>query len=319
MKLHSLRALVAAAEAGSLRNAARTLGLSQPALTKAIRELEVELGAPLLLRSNSGVSTTAQGRILVDRARVVDRELAFALDQIRQLSGEMSGSLHIAAVPLALMILVPEAHRTFTASYPGVQLRIDEELYMEQLSRLRAREIQIAIGPLPESLPSGELIVEQLLPIELVVVASKQSAFAKCCSLAELDDARWVFTGQSNDPRYAKQVFTDSGFNVPRASAIVNSTLGLLALLERGDFVALTSREFATQPMAAACMSIVPIKEGPWTVTIAAMMLPESALLPAVRHFVAHLARAAHHYGTDALGERQFQSLGSGLARSPGS
>ncbi len=312
MKLHSLRALVSAAEAGSLRNAARTLGVSQPALTKAIRELEVELGAPLLLRSNAGVSTTAQGRILVDRARVVDRELAFALDQIRQLNGEMSGSLHIAAVPLALMVLVPEALRTFTASYPGVQLRIDEELYMEQLSRLRAREIEVAIGPMPESLPSGELVVEQLMPIELVVVAGKHSSFARCRSLAELSDARWVFTGQSNDPRYARQVFTESGFAVPKASATVNSTLGLLALLERGEFVALTSREFATQPMAAACMSVVPIKEGPWTVTIAAMMLPESAVLPAVRHFVAHLARAAHHYGSKALGDPHLQNLGSG-------
>lgn len=297
MKLHSLRALLAAVETGSLRNAARRLGVSQPALTKAIRELELELGAPLLLRSNTGVSTTAQGRVLVERARTVERELAAAVDQIRQLSGEMVGSLHVAAVPLALALLVPEALRTFSAAYPGIRLRIDEELYMAQLSRLRAGEVELAVGPVPAGLPAGELVIEPLMPIEMVVVAGKGSPHARATSLAELAEARWVFTGTSAGAGYARHLFTEHGLPVPPASAIVNSTLGLLSLICSGDHVGLMPRQLAVHPAAAPWMRIVPIREGALASHMAAMTRPESALVPAVRHFIAHLGRAAHHFG----------------------
>lgn len=297
MKLQSLRALLAAVESGSLRNAARKLGVSQPALTKAIRELELELGAPLLLRSNTGVTTTAQGRVLADRARTVERELATAVDQIRQLSGDMVGSLHVAAVPLALLLLVPEALRTFSASHPGIRLRIDEELYMAQLTRLRAGEVGVAVGPVPAGLPAGELVIEPLMPIQMVVVAGRTSQHAKARFLADLADARWVFTGTSAGAGYARHLFVENGLPVPEASAVVNSTLGLLSLICGGDFVGLMPRQIATHPLAAAYMTIVPIREGALKADIAAMTRPESALVPAVRHFVAHLSRAAHHFG----------------------
>ncbi|WP_119156719.1 LysR family transcriptional regulator [Caldimonas tepidiphila] len=297
MKLHSLRALVAAVETGSLRNAARKLGVSQPALTKAIRELELELGAPLLLRSHTGVATTAQGRVLADRAKSVERELAIAVDQIRQLGGEMVGSLHVAAVPLALTLLVPEALRTFSASYPGIRLRIDEELYMAQLSRLRAGEVDVAVGPVPAGLPAGELVVEPLMPIQMVVVAGNSSHHARARSLSELAEARWVFTGTSADAGYARHLFAEHDLPAPRASAVVNSTLGLVALISGGEFVGLMPRQIATHLLAAAYMKIVPIREGALEARIAAMTRPESALVPAVRHFIAHLSRAAHHFG----------------------
>lgn len=67
MKLTSLRAPVAAVEEGSLRSAAKRLSVSQPALTKSIRELERELATALLLRSTTGVIATAQGMVLYER------------------------------------------------------------------------------------------------------------------------------------------------------------------------------------------------------------------------------------------------------------
>ena len=68
MKLVTLNALVAAIEEGSLRSAARRAGVSQPALTKMIRELEIELETTLLTRSSRGVTPTAQGKVLYERA-----------------------------------------------------------------------------------------------------------------------------------------------------------------------------------------------------------------------------------------------------------
>ena len=64
MKLATLNTLIAAVDEGSLRGAARQIGVSQPALTKMIRELELELGTALLQRTSRGVLPTAQGKVL---------------------------------------------------------------------------------------------------------------------------------------------------------------------------------------------------------------------------------------------------------------
>ena len=69
MKLHQLRALVACADHLSLRAAADALALSHPAVTKTVRELEVSLGVPLVVRSAQGVTLTAHGETLCVRAR----------------------------------------------------------------------------------------------------------------------------------------------------------------------------------------------------------------------------------------------------------
>ena len=75
----------------------------------------------------------------------------------------------IGAVPLAVMRLVPETLRTFGSAFPGIQLRISEELYIAQLTRLRKGEVDIALGPLPPELPPGEFVVETLMPITMVI------------------------------------------------------------------------------------------------------------------------------------------------------
>lgn len=174
-----MRALVAAVEDGSLRSAARRLGISQPALTKAIRELERELATSLLTRTSTGVTATAQGKVLFEHARAADLALSAAVNQIRQLGGEMVGDLSVAAVPLAVMMLIPETLRTFSREFPQIRLRIHEELYIEQLSRLRKGEVDVAIGPLPAGIPSGELIIEPLMPISMVVVVGKGNPLAR--------------------------------------------------------------------------------------------------------------------------------------------
>ena len=71
----ALQGLVLAAQLGSVRRAARMLGLSQPGLSKLLHELEVELGAPLLVRSFRGVAPTPQGQAVLGPARRICEEL----------------------------------------------------------------------------------------------------------------------------------------------------------------------------------------------------------------------------------------------------
>ena len=298
MKLANLRALVAAIEAGSLRAAARDLRVSQPALTKMVRELERELATTLLQRSTTGVLATAQGMVLYERAVAADRELRQAVEQIRQLGGHMSGALTIGAVPLAVMLLVPETLRTFRREFPDIRLRIVEDLYIEQLTRLRKGEVDIALGPQPENLTPGEFVVETLMPIAMVAVVRKGSALAGARRLADLAEVPWVYTGATPESGYARLLFERHGLEPPPAGALVNSTLGLLSVIAAGGCVGLMPQPIASHALAAPYLDIVHLEEGPLELTLAALARSTATLAPSVRHFFAHLHRAAHYLTT---------------------
>ena len=87
LRLHlrpdALQGLVLAAQLGSVRRAARMLGLSQPGLSKLLHELEAEFGAPLLVRSFRGVAPTPQGQLLLGPARRICEELMQLRQRIR--------------------------------------------------------------------------------------------------------------------------------------------------------------------------------------------------------------------------------------------
>ena len=295
MKLTTLNALVAAIEEGSLRGAARRIGVSQPALTKMLRELEVELATTLLERTSRGVLPTAQGKVLYEHAVNVGKELVAAVDNINQLGGRMVGELTVGAVPLAVMLLMPETLRTFGREFPSVRLRVSEELYIAQLQRLRKGEVDIAVGGIPDDLSTGEFIVEPLMSTTMVVVVRNGNPLAGAKSLRQLADAKWVYTGASTYSGYAKTLFESRGLQPPQVGAVVNSTLALLSLVATGDFVGLMPQQIADHPLARQFLTVVPVAEGGLDLTVGVILRHESAVLPAIRHFIAHLHRAAYH------------------------
>jgi LysR family transcriptional regulator of abg operon len=296
MKLSSLQALVAAIQEGSIRAAARRLDISQPALTKALKELEREVAAPLLLRSRAGVIASPQGRALYESALRVTRELKGATEQIEQLGGRMVGEIKVGAVPQALLLLLPEALRTFCREFPEIRLRLTEELYVAQLAKLRDGEVDLLVGPIPSGFAAGEFLAETLIPLRMAVVARKGSKLARAGSLRELTalDAKWIYTSASGAAGYVGSLFRHHGMEPPQPEAVVNSTLALLAMLTGGDYVGLMPQAITNHPLFLAHMAVVPIGEGQLDVTVGVMCRSDTHLKPVVRHFITHLHRAAH-------------------------
>lgn len=305
MKLATLNTLIAAVEEGSLRGAARRVGAAQPALTKMIRDLELELGAPLLQRTSRGVVPTAQGKVLYDRALKARRELDLAVDEISQMGGRMVGELHLGAVPLAVMLLIPETLRTFGQEFPDIRLRISEELYVAQLQKLRAQEVDVTVGGIPSDLSTGEFSVEPLMKTSMVATVRKGSPWLNARTLSDLQTARWVFTGASSESGYAKLFFEHHGLPPPRVGAVVNSTLALLSLVATGDYVALMPRQIAMQAFAKQFISIIEIEEKGYELEVAAILRSDSVLSPVLRNLITHLHRAANQVN------RQKDVLGS--------
>src|SRR5689334_14331756 len=171
LKLHQIRDLLAVAEKGSLRAAARKLGLAQPSISRSIRELERELGAPLLERHARGTVLTPVGALFARRARAAASELERAREEIAQLGGRGAGSVTLGLSSVPLLALLPKALAPFRARYPAVELRLVDTAFPAVEARLRDGSVDFYVGVAPQKRPGRELKVEKLFDNTRVVLA----------------------------------------------------------------------------------------------------------------------------------------------------
>src|ERR1700732_5080533 len=126
MKLQNLRDVVAIAEQGSLRGAARRLGTVQPTLTRSLSELERELGAPLFERRSKGMMVTPLGQAFVRRATAILNDVRRTRDEFEQLRGNAVGSITVGLSIAAHLWLLPKVLEPFRRRFPKVHLHIIE-------------------------------------------------------------------------------------------------------------------------------------------------------------------------------------------------
>src|ERR671911_2343821 len=117
-----LRAFIAVADLGSFHRAAKSLNLSQPALSRRIQKLEESLGAPLLERSTRHVALTMVGRDFIPKVRRFLDEFETSVLSIRDLGARSGGLVSIASVPTAVFYFLPRTIGRFSAAYPRIRI-----------------------------------------------------------------------------------------------------------------------------------------------------------------------------------------------------
>lgn len=151
MDLRAIEYFAAAAERGTLRGAAARLGISQPALTKAIRRLEDEVGVVLFDRQARGVMLTAYGRTLLRHARNLQASLKEAREEIAALRAGIAGRIRIGAGPSWERIVLPRAIARFTAGRPGVQIHVLGGTDDALKAQLRAGDLDFVLAAIPDA------------------------------------------------------------------------------------------------------------------------------------------------------------------------
>src|ERR1700722_3263708 len=170
MKLNQLRDAAAIAEHGSLRAAARALRLAQPALTRSVRELEHELGAPLFERRTKGMVLTSVGEAFVQRARAILSDVERARVEVDQIVGGVGGSLVAGLSIAAHILLLPRSLKRFNKRYPDVHLKIIEGFFPTLIGGLRDGGLDFYSGPRPSGpIPEG-LVIEKLFDNDRQIV-----------------------------------------------------------------------------------------------------------------------------------------------------
>jgi LysR family transcriptional regulator, regulator of abg operon len=193
MKLQQLQAFVAAAHHRSLRAAARDLGLTQPAITHSIRELESTLNAELMVRSVRGIELTACGLALLPRAEALLGDMRRTVEAVEQVKGELAGKVSVGTMPSIALTVLPRALSAFRAAMPLVNLHLVETTVPEALTQLRNGTLDIAAMHQVQAL-DGDLVQTPLFSSEFVVVMREQHPLAHAKSLSELLNAEWIVT-----------------------------------------------------------------------------------------------------------------------------
>ena len=192
MKLHQLQALVASAEAGSIRGAARTLGLSQTAVTRALRELETSEGLPLLVRATEGITLTENGKVLLTHAKLVVNQLTRAQSDLARLRGRAEERLSVGVTPWITLTFLTETVQLFRKRMPTVRLQLFESLMAVAQPLLRSGDMDFAIGPLHAATATQEFAGEPILTYETAVMVRDGHPRQRSRSIHDLLDQDWV-------------------------------------------------------------------------------------------------------------------------------
>jgi DNA-binding transcriptional LysR family regulator len=167
MELHHLRYFVAIAERLSFSRAATDLEVTQPALSRQIRDLERELGAPLFNREGRRISLTAAGEALLPSARAAMLEAERGRRSVREVLGARGGHLLIGSSPqTAATVLAPLLHR-FQNDPPAVEVQVFEEGARPLITLLEEGKLDLAVVPLdvPHSLNVVRFLTARILAL----------------------------------------------------------------------------------------------------------------------------------------------------------
>lgn len=168
MEIHQLRYFVAAAEAGSITQAAKRCRVAQPSLSQQIRKLEGTLGLALFDRAGRGVTLTEAGRVLLPRARRILAEVRETTENLLTEVEDGPGRLSIGAIPTMAPYLLPPVLAGLRRDRPGCELVVREDRTAALVDAVVGNELDVAVTSTPIDHPLVEVGVvgrEELLVV----------------------------------------------------------------------------------------------------------------------------------------------------------
>ena len=260
MKLSQLRNFLAVAEAGTVRQAARNLNLSQSSVTKSVQQLEESLGVELFHRGSHGVTPSAAGKALLVRAKSIEAELRQARNDMESVRGAGAGEIRVAASATVSVGLLPRAIARFRRARPKVTFHIQEGVYPDVLPLVRMGELDFAVTLVPEMPTDEDLSFDMLLKDNLTAAARIDHPLTRggTLTLADLVTCDWVIYRRNRTGRdIFERTFTANGLEPPRATIECTSFACTLALVEQGDYLTLVPTQIFAERQRR--MAITPL------------------------------------------------------------
>ena len=239
-----IRALAAIDETGSIAHAARKLGMSQPSVQRAARDLEHIINRPLYSRTARGLSTTPVGTELARCLQTAVRELDYALDEIEAARDTSTTRLSIGALPLSCTPLLATTINQLAAEFPHVHIAVTDGAYDALLRQLRSGRLDMLFGVLRWS-DCAEDVTEWPLfndAYAIVVRPSHPLARKKRVTIDDLSQYEWLAPAAGVPRRRAIEALFAGSSQGPLIGVETHSLPTQKALLAVSDRITILTR-----------------------------------------------------------------------------
>lgn len=257
MTATQLRAFLALADAGGFARAAEVRNMSQPALHRAVRELEQLCAYPLVERRGRGVALTVQGHRLARAVRLAHSEIAAGIADVVCDKGSNSDSITVGAMPLSRALILPRAISRFTAAFPSAHIDVVEGSWRELVEPLLDGVLDLTIGALRDLPPRG--LSQTPLMTDLLVVIGRAGhplAGEPAPGLDLLARYPWI-VGQAGTPLRSQWRALFGEENLPAAPIVCGSVMVIREVLRDSDFLTLLSPDQVALEIAAGILTAI--------------------------------------------------------------
>lgn len=259
-----LRGLIAISENHSLDAAARSLGISEPSLHRAARQLERELRRSLFQRTPRGVTTTPQGSELARRFQVARREIEYGLEEVQAARGVIVSRIAVGNIPHSGTHILSNAIQKLLAAYRNTHVQVIDGHYDALLTDLRGGKLDVLFGVLRRPAWATDIHEEFLFANPYTVVARAGHPLTKLrrVTLRDLAAYDWVLPDRGTPRREAfERLFANSEFS-PRVSIETTSPTVYRSILASTDHVALFSKLETEQSVGSRPLAKLPFRSG---------------------------------------------------------
>ena len=262
LKLRDLRVLICVVQTGSMSEAARRLGTSQPAVSRSVSELERLVGACLLDRDPHGIKPTPHGRALLDRGVAVFDELRQGVQAIQYLTDPTAGEIRIGASIIVSVSLVSAAIDQLSKRHARLSFQVMASDTATTLRDLEERRVDLVIAHVIEDISKERFNVEVLYNEPHVVAVGTGSPLTRrrCTKLADLMKERWLLPPPGSPfASVVAEAFRASNLGLP--PTVATSTFPVRnALLATGRFLTMIPRVALVFPTARPALRSLPIE-----------------------------------------------------------
>ncbi|WP_435952210.1 transcriptional regulator TdcA [Dryocola sp. BD626] len=177
---------------GSFGSAAKQLGLTQPAVSKIISDMETYFGLELIIRKNTGVKLTEAGKVLLTYAESITREMRNMCSEMHSLIGSGVVDVSFGFPSLIGFTFLPGMMKEFKELYPQAQVSMFEAQLASFLPAIRDGRLDFAIGTLSDEMLLQDLHIEPLFESEFILVGSRTRTCNGTSTLRSLSNEQWV-------------------------------------------------------------------------------------------------------------------------------
>jgi len=263
LKTRHLVLLVELGRHGSIMQAAQAANLTQPAASKLLGELEHALGVPLFERLPRGVEPTWYGKVLIRRAGASLAEMDAAYHEVMELATGLRGRVALGAILTPAATLVPAAITLLKSRHAGIEVSVDVDSSKALVEKLRAGELDIAIGRIGDPAVAAELHFAPLTdePHCLIVRAGHPLLAAGRITVQDLARQGWILppAGSIVRDRIAA-LFLSAGLEQPAETVTTMAPFVVTSLLGRSDMVAPMSIELVQPYLDSGVLAVLPFE-----------------------------------------------------------